>query len=188
MINILIQTFKITKEEATLFHSCFELIKFSKGDKFVTSGRISVRIGFVKSGILKCSLIGKDKEVVDDFVFENQFVSNYVSFLNQEPSTKEIICLSDCELWVAPKSKIDALGQQYDFIKLMAKETSEQLFIATHQKLENLRLLSAKERYLLLLKNKDHFLQQIPQYEIASYLNVTTETVSRIKKEILNVS
>ena len=186
MIKILTDTFNISEEEATLFFSCFEDVKLLKGDKFLTTGKVSTKVGFVKSGILKCSLIGKHKEVVDDFIFENQFVANYSSFLTKKTSTKEIVCLTDCELWVASKSKIEALGSQYSFMAQMAQKIAEQLFIATHQKLENLRLLSAKERYSLLLKTNTKLLQKIPQYEIASYLNVTPETVSRIKKELLD--
>ena len=161
---------------------------FAKGDKFLISGKTANKLGFVKSGILKCALIGEHKEVVDDFVFEIEFVSNYSSFLTESPSTKEIVCLTDCELWVTSKSKIDVLGKEHQFVSEMARITAEQLFIATHKKLENLRLLSAKERYILLLKNKENLIQKIPQYEIASYLNVTPETVSRIKKELLNDS
>ncbi len=91
-------------------------------------------------------------------------------------------------MWVTSKSQIEALAKEHSFMIQMAKNTAEQLFINTQQKLENLRLLTAKERYLLLLKNKDYLLQEIPQYELASYLNVRPETVSRIRKEILNDS
>ena len=188
MIESLVTTFNISDEEAKLFSSCFELVTYVKGDKFLTSGKIASKLGFVKSGVLKCSLIGENKEVVDDFIFENDFVSNYSSFLTEQASTKEIVCLTDSELLITSKKKIDTLGSQYLFISEMARTTAEQLFLATHKKLENLRLLSAKERYLLLLKKQGHLLQQIPQYEIASYLNITTETVSRIKKDLLKRS
>lgn len=188
MIAALIDTFKITETEAKLFFSCFELIQYSKGDIFLSVGKVSTKIGFVKEGLLKCSFLGSNKEVVDDFIFKNQFVSNYSSFLTQKASTKEIVCLTDCELWMVSKLKLDTLGAQHPFIATMARNTAEQLFVATNQKLENLRLLSAKERYLLLLKNQEYLLQEIPQYEIASYLNVRTETVSRIKKELLGAS
>ena len=69
-----------------------------------------------------------------------------------------------------------------------ATKVSEQLYIIKQQKLDDLRLLNAEERYLKLLHSNKKMLNSIPQYLIASYLNVSAETVSRIRKKIVNVS
>ncbi|MEO1451316.1 MAG: Crp/Fnr family transcriptional regulator, partial [Bacteroidota bacterium] len=70
----------------------------------------------------------------------------------------------------------------------MARQIAERLFISTHEKLEDLRLLSAEERYRKLLRTNGDLLHRIPQYEIASYLNVRPETVSRIRKSLSRLS
>ncbi|WP_298537603.1 Crp/Fnr family transcriptional regulator [uncultured Algibacter sp.] len=183
MKKFLIDTFNISEVDANLFSECFETINLSKGENFVSYNKISNKVGFVEKGLLKCTLIGAEKSVVDDFVFENQFVANYYSFLKQEKSNKEITCLKDSVLRVITRKKLDRLSK-YPFIEKIARQVSEQLFISTSKKLENLRLLSAEERYLQLVKANKRVVNEIPQYEIASFLNVSPETVSRIRKKI----
>ena len=185
MKNFLIGTFKITEIEAEIFSASFEKIDLLKGDKFIISGKVSHRIGFVEKGLLKCVLIGDNKSVVDDFSFENQFISNYSSFLQQEKSNREIVCLKDSVLRVITRSKLEELATKHSFVEQIARQVSEKLFISTVKKLEDIRLLNAEERYLKLIKINKRITEEIPQYEIASFLNVSPETVSRIRKKIV---
>lgn len=184
MINYLIKTFEITEEEASLFSSCFQLKKYRKHEKFISFGQISNKVGFVKSGIFKCELIGTNKRVVDDFVFENQFVSNHYSFLTKQKSQKEITCMDDSTIKVISRDQLNLLAQQHSFIESMARQVNEMLFLRTHQKLTALKLQSAEERYLSLISSNKTVIEKIPQYDIASYLNVSPETISRIRKKL----
>lgn len=184
MENFLIKNFKISQSDAELFSASFEKINLIKGENFIVYGKVSNRIGFVEKGLLKCTLIGSEKSVVDDFVFENQFVANYYSFLRQEGSNKEIICLKDSILRIITRKKLEELANKHSFVEKIARQVAEQLFISTAKKLEDIRLLSAEERYLKLLQINRRITEEIPQYEIASYLNISPETVSRIRNKI----
>ena len=188
MKKFLIDNFQISPKEAELFQSCFQVKQFSKGEKFIKYGKVSQKIGFVESGLLKCVLIGDKKDIIDDCVFENQFVTNYHSFLTKNKSTKEIVCMHDCVIRITTRNKMEELGKEHSFVEQIARKVTEKLFIATHQKLEDLKLLSAEERYLKLLKTKSKILNEIPQYDIASYLNVSPETVSRIRNNLTKLS
>lgn len=182
MIEFLVNTFQITESEAELFAVAFKKKVFSKGERFVQFEKVCHEIGFVEEGLLKCVLIRENKEVIDDFVFTGQFVTNYFSFLTQKASAKDIVCLQDSIIRVISRSQLEELGSKHKFVEQIARIVSERLFLATHQKLEDLRLLTAEERYMKLLTSNSKLLQEIPQYEIASYLNVSPETVSRIRK------
>ncbi|MDN5204548.1 Crp/Fnr family transcriptional regulator [Fulvivirgaceae bacterium BMA10] len=188
MNKFLIDNFRISPHEAELFSSCFQVKAYSKGEKFIEYGKVSQKIGFVEKGLLKCVSIGNRKEVIDDFVFENQFVANYYSFLTKNESTKEIICMNDSVIRITTRNQIEELGKKHSFMEQMARNIAEKLFISTHQKLEDIRLLSAEERYLKLLNSNSNIMNEIPQYEIASYLNVSPETVSRIRKKLMKIS
>lgn len=183
MIDFLVNNFNITKADAALFSESFEKSTLIKGETFIPYGRVNHRIGFVEKGLLKCTLIGREKSVIDDFVFENQFVANYYSFLRQEESNKEITCLKDSVLRIITRKKLESLGTTHLFIEKIARQVAEQLFISTAKKLEDLRLLSAEERYLKLLHINRRITEEIPQYEIASYLNISPETVSRLRNK-----
>ncbi len=188
MNTFLIDTFQITKEEAQIFSSSFRTEEYLKGDIFIKSGIVCNKIGFVKKGILKCIAVGKEKELIDDFIFDNQFVSDYYSYLIKKKSTKDIICLENCTIHVIDRKKLEKLSKNYPSIGLIAKQVTERLYISTQQKLDDLRLLNAEERYLKLLDSNKRFVDKIPQYEIASYLSVSPETVSRIRKKLIKRS
>ena len=188
MKQILIDTFNLIEAEAELFVNSFERISLLKGEPFIAHGKVCDKVGFVEKGLLKCTLIGQNKSVIDDFVFENQFVANHYSFLKQKPSNKEIICLEDSVLKIISRQKLNELSNKYPFVEIMARRVSEQLFLSTAEKLENMRLLSAEERYLRLLELNKQIFEKVPQYEIASYLNVSPETISRIRNKVASRS
>jgi len=183
MIPFLIDNFKLTAEEANAFSASFYAKEYVKGDVFIPYGKTCNRIGFVKKGILKCVTVGKNKEVIDDFAFNNQFVTNYYSFLTNTTSTKNIICLDYCSLLVIDRAQLHELSKKHSFVAQIARMVTEKLYLSMHQKLNDLRLLSAEERYKKLFKNNKKLITEIPQYDIASYLNVSPETVSRIRKK-----
>lgn len=184
MTEFLTEKFQITVPEAEIFSSCFEVKEYSKNEKFLERGKVCNKVGFVENGFLKCVLAGNGREVIDDFVFENQFVSNYYSFLTRRESTKDIVCMEDSIISIISREKLQELSLEYLFIEQIARMVTEGLFISTHQKLEALRLLSAEERYLNLLNSNPKVMDKVPQYDIASYLNVSPETVSRIRKNL----
>jgi len=158
--------------------------KYSRNEKFIKFGKVCNEIGFLEKGLLKCVLIRDDLEIIDDFVFENRFVTNYFSFLTDTKSSKDIICIEDSLIQVINREQLYKLSLRHPFIETIARKVTEKLFISTHQRLEALRLQTAEERYLELLKSNKQIMGRVPQYEIASYLNVTPETVSRIRKNI----
>ena len=184
MIRFLTESFNISSEEAEILSTCFQVRKFKKGDAFLRLGEISNRVGFIEEGMLKCAMVSNGKEVIDDFVFEHQFVANYHSFLTQTPSGKALVCMKDSTIRVAYRHQLEELGERHLFMERIARLIAEGLFINTHQKLEDIRLLSAEERYLKMLKSSKEMIRELPQYEIASYLNVSPETVSRIRNSI----
>ena len=185
MNSFLIKTFKISEKEAELFSSCFEKKTLNPGEKFLSYGKKSNEIGFVEEGLLKCILIEGEKSVIDDFAFAGNFVANYYSFLKNEPSDKDIICVKKSTLRITTREKLAEFDLKNLFTIDLARIVAEKLFIITHEKCKDLRLLNAEERYLKLLKTNEKITKEIPQYEIASYLNVSPETVSRIRKKIV---
>ncbi len=182
MNQFLINTFQITEDEAQILSSSFHVKNYLKGEVYIKSGEVCNHIGFVKKGTLKSILVGKQKELIDHFIFENQFVSDYRSYLSKKESIKTITCLENCTILDISRERLDKLARQYDFVKNIEKKVAEKLYTLTEEKLNDLRLLSAKERYLKLLRSNKKVMCKIPQYEIASYLNISPETVSRIRK------
>ena len=167
-------TFKISEEEANIFLSEFSKVELNKNDVFAEKGKICHEIGLIKKGLMKC-VYHKD---------ENSFIADYFSFVTKISSAKEIRCLEDTTLYVINRQRLEKLAGAYPFIQGISRKMNENLFLRTHNRLTSFLLQTPLERYQSLIIERQDLAQRIPQYLIASYLNVKPETVSRIRKRI----
>ncbi|MCF6348511.1 MAG: Crp/Fnr family transcriptional regulator [Flavobacteriaceae bacterium] len=174
----------LSEEEQNILFSKFKPLRLNKGDYFVKTGEISKYLAFIIKGCMYCSYNKDGIEVVDEFSFEKDFIADYGNMLKSQPSDKDIKCLEDCELMVISfedLKKIYDLGQTFEKI---GRIITESLFLNWHDKSKSLLLDDAQERYLKLIKNKPNLQQRVPQYLIASYLGVSPETLSRVRRKI----
>lgn len=178
--------YNLTEEEVTIFLSEFRKVELDKGTAFVEEGEICNKVGLIETGIVKCVYFKKGEEVIEEFLCENSFVTNYPSFLTQTPSEKEIRCIESCCIHIIDRESLMELGKNHAFVERMANRTSEQLFLRGQKRIQSLLTSSAMERYKELIAQRPDLVQRIPQYLLASYLNVQPETVSRIRKKLIS--
>lgn len=139
----------------------------------------------LKGGVrLYYDLAEKDKEVSMYFRFENTFISCYTSFLTQTPSRQIIRAIEDSQLVRISYDSAQVL-MKYRVGEKIFRQNAEELFIIKERREESLLLESPDERYLNLVKTNPDWFQRIPQHQIASYLGMSPETLSRIKKRNL---
>jgi CRP-like cAMP-binding protein len=184
IIESLVRFFGITNEDAAAFLSHFRKVEWKKNEVFIERGRVCHSIGLIESGLMKCVFDRDGADVVFEFAFENSFISDYYSYVTQFPSDKQIICMEDTTVYVIERAKLNGLGQQYAFVETMSRKMNEYLFIKMHNKVKSLLLDSPYQRYKRLMEDRQDLVSRIPQYLLASYLNVTPETISRIRKKI----
>lgn len=161
-----------------------EIKTFSKGDYLFRQDEVCKRIFWIKKGICRKFYLHDGKEITTEILFEDNFVSSAKSFVLQQPSNEFAQALSDVETWSLTKVKFDFLKTQHSelqsldlkFVELYAIWLEERLFLFQTQ--------DATSRYLKLLKEQPHYIQQIPLTYIASYLGISLETLSRIRAKI----
>jgi CRP-like cAMP-binding protein len=184
----LMANFQLALAEADVFLSAFKTVTVEKNDVFIEEGKVCHKIGLVEKGLLMCVYPNRDKMIVDEFAFENSFVTNYSSFLTRSPSEKEIRCVERCTLRVIDRVVLEGLGKNHPFLERMSRIMNERLFLRTHDRLKSLLLLRPSERYRQLIDERRDLAERIPQYLIAAYLNVKPETISRIRKKMSRIS
>ena len=184
ILNYLISSFHLTSDEVSVFLSAFERIVLKKHEVFVQHGEICNKIGLIESGLMNCSLLNDGEKAVFEFAYENTFIADYYSFLTKTPSAKEIVCLEDTILYVVTRQALEELSAKFTYIERISRITNERLFLRMHEKLTSLMLDSASLRYQKLVAERRDLPQRIPQYLLASYLNVKPETLSRIRNKI----
>lgn len=176
--------FDLTAYEVDIFLSAFNKRALKKNEVFIAEGEVCHVVGLIEQGLMLCVYNKDGDEVIDEFGFENGFITNYYSFLTKTPSQKEIRALEPSLVHVITRESLEKLGGEHPFIEKMSRVMNEKLFLRAHDRIKSLLLETAHERYEKLIAQKSDLAQRIPQYLLASYLHVKPETISRIRKKI----
>jgi CRP-like cAMP-binding protein len=119
------------------------------------------------------------------FAIEDWWVSDLQSYLCGSPATNNIDALQNSELLLLEKSARDKLMETVPKMERFFRLLQEANYIATHQRINEALSRSAEDRYLKFIKTYPKLLEQVPQSQIASYLGITPQSLSRIRKEMI---
>jgi len=155
---------------------------FKKGELIRREGEIEQNLFFVCNGGVRVFYLKDGNEINVNFRFENQFTSAYASFLTQTPSRQYIAAIEDTKLYAIHYSALQELYATFKNGECLGRLSAESLFIEKEIHEASLMLDSPDERFNSLLEHKKDWIQRIPQKYLASYLNITPETFSRLKK------
>lgn len=165
------------------FYNAFEEGSAKKGDLLIEVGDISKKLYFLESGIAKQFRYKEDgSEHITWFSFKEDTVTAYRSFVLQERSLEGVEIIEDCTYSCIGRDICYALAEKYHSVNTFFRELLEIYFIQADERLFFLQALTAKQKYDYIFKNQPHFIQRIPQKELASFLGITRETLSRIRK------
>lgn len=188
MINSLLDSIQniitLSTADKNLVISLFKEKTYKKGKFFLSGGQVCKQVGFVVKGLLRYYINHDGEDKTYDFAQENNFVSNYESFLPQTPSTKIIQALEDCEILVISFTDLQIFYQSITEAERFGRLVIEQVFIQTLQDLSSFYTDSPELRYEKFLKKHPDLQQRISQYHIASYVGVKPQSLSRIRKRI----
>ncbi len=180
------QLLSLQEEDLKVFISKFKALSLKKGEYFIREGQISRKVGFIVKGSMLCSYNKDGKEIIDEFSLDKEFITDYVSFLTNSPAGKDVKCLEDTDLVVIGYEDMQELYTQSPIFEKVGRLMAEALFMNWQQKAKSLMLDDAEARYLKLITRRPDLPQRVPQYLVASYLNVKPETLSRIRKKIIS--
>ena len=174
----------LNEADCELFLPFLEVKHFKARDFYLKEGRVCYDLGYINSGSFRTYYLNDDKEINTHFVFENNFVADYDSFLQQRPSKYYIQCLEDAEVVTF---NLEALKFAYAESKnweRFGREMAEQSYIITMKRVESFLFLDGEQRYLQLVENEPAIFNRVPLYHIASYLGMERESLSRLRKKI----
>ena len=176
----------ISKFDWDFFNSKLQRRVFQKKTIFLKLNEIENHISFIESGVVRLFIPNEDpdKETTFGFSFENQFISAYDSFLTQRPSAYQLQALTETTIVSITYADLQEVYKTTQIGNLIGRLTAERLFLIKSKREQNLLNLSAEERYLRLFKERPELLQIIPLKYISSYIGVTAQALSRIRKRI----
>jgi CRP-like cAMP-binding protein len=141
-------------------------------------------IFFVEKGLLRGYYFDDGKEITNWFAEENEFATSLYAFVAMKPSFEMIETLEDSELVLLPHMALQNLYTKFPETERLGRIITEAYYIKLEERLLNIQFKTAKERYKNFILSKPSLLQRTSLGQIASYLGITQETLSRIRAEI----
>ncbi len=178
----------ISNLDWSFFTSKLQRRVIEKKSIFLKVNEIENQISFIESGIVRL-FIPKDnpeKEITFGFSFKNQFISAYDSFLTQSPSVYQLQALTETTILSLTYDDLQSVYKSTQIGNLIGRLTAEDLFLIKSNREQNLLNLTAEQRYLKLFKERPELLESIPLKYISSYIGVTAQALSRIRKRLIH--
>ena len=189
MFELLFQKFdekiQLTEEEKLLSRSFFIPKKLRKKQYLLQEGDVCKYVAFVEKGILRSYTVDdKGSEHILQFAFEGWWMADQYSFLTGESSIYNIDALEDCELLLLTKQAEEQILEKLPKFERFFRLLLQNNLIATLRRLESSLSDTAEAKYNQLIQSCPTLAERIPQHMIASYLGITPETISRIRKQM----
>ena len=177
---------KVSSQDWALFSSKLVSRTYPKKSICHEAGSNENYISFLQKGTVRLYIPKKesDKEITFGFCFTNQFVSAYDSFLTGKPSSHSIQALTDTKMLSITHKDLQEVYKKTSIGNLIGRLTAENLFLIKSKRLQSLLNNSAEERYLRIFKDRPELLKTIPLKYISSYIGVTPQALSRIRRRI----
>lgn len=175
------ENFKIENTKWNKFKHLFKREEIPAKTTLLTEGEISKKAFYIEQGCLRICFNNNGKDITFQFFFEGESVSSIESFRTNQPSLFTIESIESCILYSISKKDLQSIIETSKEIKNIVEEHNFQRLLF-YQKLFLSRIKDNPEkRYLELLKTNPKILLRVPQHYIASYLGVTSVSLSRIR-------
>lgn len=181
------QIASISEQDWDFFTSKLQRRILPKKTVFLKINEIENHISFIETGVVRLFIPKEnpEKEITFGFSFKNQFISAYDSFLTQQPSLYQLQTLIETTVLSISYNDLQEVYKKTTIGNLIGRLTAERLFLIKSKREQNLLNLSAEERYIRLFKERPELLKIIPLKYISSYIGVTAQALSRIRKRVL---
>ena len=177
----------LTDEEQQTIKTFFSPKKLRKKQYLLQEGDVCKYMAFVEKGLLRSyNVDDKGNEHMIQFAWEGWWISDTYSFLSGEPAAYNIDAIEDAELLLISLSHFEEMMLKVPKMERYFRILFQNNIISKERRLLSSITYSAEEKYLKLSETNPELIQRIPQNLIASYLGITPETLSRIRKNLLH--
>ncbi|HWA34527.1 MAG TPA: Crp/Fnr family transcriptional regulator [Cyclobacteriaceae bacterium] len=175
----------LSDAEKSIFTSFLTVKKLRKHQYLLQAGDVCRFETFVNKGLLRAYNVDEDgTERIIMFAPEDWWISDLYSLLTETPSTLHIDALEDTEVACIEKPNLEKLYTEVPKFERFMRIAFQNAFVSQQRRILGAISQTAEERYLSFVEKYPALQQRIPQVQIASYLGITPETLSRVRKGI----
>jgi CRP-like cAMP-binding protein len=175
----------ITKQELEIIIPKYTAVKFSKNDYLLKEGQVEKKYWFIETGFIRSYVVDTEgNDITFNLYTTKDVVIDYSSIFFSTPTRENIQAITDCVCW---EISFEDFQEMFNTIASFREQQRGLLvgdYFALKQHSISLIADEAKQRYLKLLKDKPHIIQNVSLKHIATFLGITDTSLSRIRKEI----
>lgn len=184
IIDKLSQYMEISEHAKIKLEELIVLKKLKKGTILLKEGGICQYIYFLKKGFARGFFYQNGKDITSWFALENDIATSLYSLITQKQSFESIEILEESILYAISYENLQQLYQLFPEFNLVGRQFVEKYYVELLARTMSFQFQSAKERYLHLLTHQPQLLQRASLGQIASYMGISQETLSRIRTKI----
>lgn len=175
----------MTHDELDVLESILVPMKFQKGEVILKEGEVCTNIYWVVKGLIRQFYIKNGKELTEHLAIENSICMSIESLFREQPSHMQIHAIEPTIIFALPKDRLEREAVRNTNIQMLYRKILEESLILSQVKADMLRFEPAPERYAKLVKRSPQLVLRAPLVYIASYLQMTPETLSRVRSSTL---
>jgi CRP/FNR family transcriptional regulator, anaerobic regulatory protein len=155
-----------------------------KGGYLMEAGQVCDYVAFINKGLFRTFCMVNNEEVTYNFSFDNNFFTDYPSFVTRQPTIEYHHALEDAEVLMLSYDKMQEIYAKVPTWERFGRMIAEFILVRIVERNRSMLFLNAEELYLDLMKTRPKVIANIPQHYIASYLGIQPESLSRIRKRL----
>lgn len=175
----------MTHDELDILESVLVPMKFAKGQKILSEGEVCQNIYWIVKGLVRQFYYKNNKELTEYMAVENTIMMSIESLFKEKPSLQIMQALEPTLIYAMPKAELEAVAMRSVNIQILYRKILEESLIISQQRADMLRFESAQDRYHKLVKSSPQLVLRAPLVYIANYLQMTPETLSRVRTAAL---
>jgi CRP/FNR family transcriptional regulator, anaerobic regulatory protein len=176
---------EVTEDEWSLHRDALTRRFLKKGEYLLREGQVCEHVSFVTKGYLRVYSMINDEEISNYFFFENNYATDYASFLTRKPSHTSIIAMEEVEVLQLNYNNMQMLYEKVPSWQKYGRLMAENVFLIAEGRAKTLQHNSPESLYIKIMQEMPQVIERVPLQYIASYMGIQPESLSRIRKRLM---
>jgi CRP-like cAMP-binding protein len=157
---------------------------FNKGELLLEEGQVCEHVYFIKKGVVRGFIKDGKKDITTWITGEGELVSSILRFEEEGSAVENMQAIEDCEMLALTLADLERLYEQFPEFNIVSRKLLQQYYSDAEGRAFIARLTNAETKYKQFLTRYSHFANRVPLTYIASFLGITLETLSRVRRKI----
>ncbi|MCP9756827.1 Crp/Fnr family transcriptional regulator [Lacihabitans sp. CCS-44] len=176
---------EISEEELVYISESLSLSRYKNKQFYMAEGQVQRSIGFLVEGLLRVFYVDeRGNEITTWFVKENEYITDYPSFIRQCPAKFNFQCIEPCVVVNLPYTDMQEGYSKFKNIERYGRLVAEEVVVLQQSRIESFLFQNAEQRYLAFMSRNPTLFNRISLTDLSSYLGIERQSLSRIRKSL----